>query len=232
MLYSKAKKIKYKTEYQFHFYSYLVFLLFLIVVWAFGKIVQIPIYQLVADPAEIAGLSPVSGLLSQVGILMWCASATICFLTVSLLKSSHVSAKSRIRNFLFGAGLLTLILMLDDAFQLHETIAGTTLSFIPLNVGRDTLQKALEGLIYLIYLGGLSGLLVLYRKTITQTNYLLFAASLVFFALSIFFDVGTPETMLGHYFMEEGFKFLGVGSWLLYFGDLCYRVIKAKFIDH
>ena len=80
----------------------------------------IPIGKLTRDPATIGGLPVYTGFLSQIGIFFWAASSTLCFFAARVL-SGHAK-HHKFRRFLLVSGLLTLLLGLDDAFLLHETV--------------------------------------------------------------------------------------------------------------
>ena len=80
----------------------------------------IPISKLTRDPTAIAFLPAYTGFLSQIGIFLWSASATICFFSATVL-SKGVDCQ-KLRRFLVASALLTLILGLDDAFLLHEKV--------------------------------------------------------------------------------------------------------------
>ena len=82
---------------------------------------NIPVGHLTADPIALADELPVySGFLSQVGILIWSAAASICFFCAKRLW--HTRAERELKRFLVVSGAFTLWLALDDMFLLHETV--------------------------------------------------------------------------------------------------------------
>lgn len=76
--------------------------------------------RLTRDLASIGGLPPFAGFLSQAGLLLWAASAAICLVGARALTGRGNSRATR--SFLTSAGLLTVLLCIDDAFQLHENV--------------------------------------------------------------------------------------------------------------
>lgn len=60
------------------------------------------------------------GLVSNLGALLWCAAAAGCLLTAMVLRRS-----ARPSRFFTMAGLLTLMLLVDDFWMLHETLEQT-----------------------------------------------------------------------------------------------------------
>ena len=89
--------------------------------------------KITRDPTRLAHVPYYYGFLSNLGILVWAAGAFIPFFS-----SFHVHVM-KVKGLLRGAGILTLILLLDDFFLFHETIAPKVLH-IP------------ESVVYLSYL--------------------------------------------------------------------------------
>ena len=80
----------------------------------------IPIGKLTRDPLDLARLPFYTGFLSQIGIFLWSASAAVCFFSATVL--SRHEDHQKLKQFLVVSALLTLLLGLDDAFQLHEVV--------------------------------------------------------------------------------------------------------------
>lgn len=72
---------------------YLPTCLFIIVVWLIAEACGIGMYELTADPAEVARKPPYTGLFSHVGNLLWCGTAAICIFTGFLIKVDPVSRR-------------------------------------------------------------------------------------------------------------------------------------------
>jgi hypothetical protein len=78
--------------------------------------------DLFSDPAAIYDLSPLAGAASMLGLLIWAGAAAICFTGAILLRQGTGGAHDF--RFLLTAGALTMLALLDDAYLLHERVAG------------------------------------------------------------------------------------------------------------
>ena len=74
---------------------------------------------LTRDPTAIGGIHPLSGALSNLGILLWWTSAIIWIGSAYLLRSVCIMSGYR---FAISSGLLSAYLALDDLFQFHDII--------------------------------------------------------------------------------------------------------------
>ncbi len=160
----------------------------------------IPIGELTRDPNVIGDLPVYTGFLSQIGIFLWSASATVCFFSVTIL-SGHARHR-KLKRFLLVSGLLTLLLGLDAAFLIHETV-------LPhFNVPQNLVLGSYAGFV----------LLYLFRfyALIPETAYVLMATALFFFAVSVILEILQPPG-INPYFFEDGAKLVGLVSWLAYF---------------
>lgn len=206
------------AKYNFSFYSVVyalslsLLLLAIIVCW----ITNVSIEHLTRDIAATTKVSPFYGVISNVGILLWCASASIClfgFVVLQKLKN-HVYLKSNIRSFLLFSGLITLFIMFDDLLMLHEEV------FPNLNVP--------ETIVYLGYAGILAFYILKFRKTILKTEWTIFVLGFLFLGASISLDLipieGSKITLL-----EDGFKLLGIAGWFSYFVRLCFQIFRTTF---
>lgn len=126
---------------------------------------SIPIASLTRDPSATTGESPFLGALSNIGILFWCASTAICFFTFAVLHKKAL--RGNFQAFFLFSGLISLILLLDDLFLLHEMVFPIYLK-IP-----EKLIFLSYGLMILIYL-------VKFTKTIIKTNFIFFNICILF----------------------------------------------------
>lgn len=148
---------------------------------------------LTRDP--LSGKPAYLGLLSQVGILAWAAGAAVSLAAASALRGTPRG------RFLLGAGALSVVLCIDDAFLLHDEV-------LPL-IGVP------EGFIYVAYIGLIVVFLVTFRRHILQTQYAVLMLALAFLALSMVCDAwGLP--WLDPYLLEDGAKFVGITLWTAY----------------
>jgi hypothetical protein len=170
----------------------------------------IPTEHLLRDMANLTGAPPYYGLVSSLGILMWGAAATLC-----LFAAAGLPARSGTRAFWIYAGILSLALTADDLFLLHEILFPSYLG-VP------------EPAVYVLYGALAAGFLVLFRRTILRTEFVLLALALGWFALSLVVDRwGHLFLARGFWLVEDGFKLLGIVSWLLYFARTAYRDVRA-----
>jgi hypothetical protein len=203
------------------FLVYLPMLLLLTAIAVFGLATEVPLWLFVTDTNSLAGVSFYAGTLSNFGVLIWCATASICLLTAAVLPTSPTVR--RMRYFLLGAGLLTALLMLDDLYMIHELVLPMILG-VPENVTLAAYGVAALGLFWY------------YRRLIYRNATTLLLASGAFFAGSIAVDVlselhllpsGAVWDVLFPY-AEEAFKLLGIAGWFGYFAWLCWGTLAQS----
>jgi hypothetical protein len=189
--------------------------------------VGIPIYELVADPGEITKQPSHLGFLSQVGNLLWCATAAICLFSAYIVRVEPIVRSKRLFLFLLVSGLFSGQLLLDDLFRLHEK-AGKILfgSEVPISTAA---QNFAEMLVFVIYILFTVAFLSSFRKVILRSNYLFLLLAICFFGLSILVDM-TPDTMPGHHLIEESAKLLGIFSWFIYFVRFCLQNLRLAYL--
>ncbi len=153
------------------------------------------------DPAASTGAHPLLGVVSNIGVLCWCAAAAMCFLGAAVLHRQGSSTP--LRPFLATAGLLTSVLLVDDLFMLHDSVI----------YGLHMDEKLLFG----VYGIMVAAFLVHFRAVILASEFLLLGLALSFFALSLAVDALAPETLPIQDLYEDGAKLLGIVSWLGYF---------------
>jgi len=174
----------------------------------------VPPYLLTREPQNLGGVAWYAGSLSMLTGWLWCSTSAVCLLSWSVLRRRP--REDRLPSFLLYFGLLTLALMLDDAFQLHEQADGFG---VP--------EKAFYG----AYLGALLAGLFTYRFEVRRSELLLFASGGFFLGLSIFVDVLQARygERLGPWriYFEDGFKLLGTVGWLGFFWAAATRALGA-----
>jgi hypothetical protein len=137
----------------------------------------------------------------------------VCFFAAAVL--SHTSDGGSSRRFLWSAGLLSLVLSLDDLFQFHEDLA-------PRYLGID--DKLVVG----AYGAGLLVFLFASREQILRSEFPLLATALFFFAASNGVDLlqdSWPSPW--RIFFEDGFKLLGIAAWTGYFTHTALDRVRA-----
>ncbi len=169
-------------------------------------LLNIPIEHLTADPAMISGAHPFLGFISNIGVLLWAAAASVCLFTYLVLRYRYSSKKAL---FLLWSGVISTILCLDDLFMLHETV-------FPWHF------RIPEYMIYAGYILAVGGYVVFYAKRILQSEYLLFAGALLLLGLSMTGDQLLPQEGIA-YFIEDTLKLFGIGTWFLYFSRYSFQ---------
>jgi hypothetical protein len=181
-------------------------------------ILDINLGLLTRDPTSIAKINPLSGILSNFGIILWCSAASVC------LFASIAIRKKKSNDwfwFLFCSGILSAYLLFDDFFQFHEILAGDHVGI------SEKFTYFSLGISVLIYL-------FIFRRNIWQTNYSFLVISFIFLACSVAADVFQRSLMLrvGHwqFFIEEGAKWFGIACWCSYYLHSSYHIVEDAFL--
>jgi hypothetical protein len=192
------------------FYYIVFFGVLLLVIVAWMRVAyQVPITFYTRDISVIGRLHPFAGSVSSFGAFVWGACASTCFFTVLVFRSLGFRFGY---VFLLCSGLLSLYLMLDDFFVIHEVLAPTYLG---------VQQMVVVGVLVLVVLV----YLIVFGRLILATNFAVLMAALSFFALSVAIDqsplVGILKSKIGDWedFIEDGSKLLGILCWYGYFID-------------
>ncbi|MBI3964917.1 MAG: hypothetical protein HY329_04695 [Chloroflexi bacterium] len=172
----------------------------------------IPIGDLTRDTSAVAGLPFYVGLVSNVGALFWCATATVCLLTWATLTGAE---DRHFHSFLLWSGLLTLLLLIDDFLMLH-----------------DGLLPALFGIsdkpVYVAYGTFVMFYLVRFGRLIAQTDFRPLLLALLFFGASMTLDVLNRSHIPGYHLYEDGTKLLGIASWFAYFTTVSLASLRLR----
>ena len=159
-----------------------------------SNIYNIKLSLVVRDLAQTCGYPIGVGMISNIGILLWGAAASICLFTTFSQEINSDSSK-----LLLLGGIFSGILCIDDFFLLHDRY-----------IGPDFLN--------LTYLSISIFLLVRFRKILKRIGLFNLVISILFLGLSIFFDGVIQQIFNQSYdltqLIEEGFKFLGIACWL------------------
>lgn len=188
----------------------------LVAIAIISQIYQVSISKLTSDPMAIAGIHPLSGMLSNLGVILWCAATFSSALAAAILR---FKGEKKIYLFLFYSSLLSAYLMLDDLFQFHEDLS----SQIGLN------QKV----IYVLLGTAVISYFIYFRKILLQTNIILFLIALAFLFLSILADTVIYKlfgSQLGDwlYLIEDGAKWIGIVFWSYYFFYTSFQFIMKN----
>ena len=162
------------------------------------------------DPFVLGHLPFYAGIISNIGILLWCTTAAVCFFSAYMAMTGNSSGKYSF--FLFCSGALTTLLLFDDLFQMHRI-------FYPKFMELSTI------LVYLVYGILLLWYIVYFFKLILQTEFLLLGCGIFFFGLAVVLDTFSLFPR-GNTAVSDGFKLLGIVSWLAYFVRTCVRILR------
>ncbi len=168
------------------------------------------------DVTAIAQIHPLSGILSNFGILLWCAAASVCFFSSALVdKADH-----RTFSFLLSSALLSTYLLLDDAFLIHEQLA-------PKYLGID------EKMVFSFILIAVISYLAVFYRIIQNTEYPRLIIALLFLSLSVAIDLLFESWLwkkIGHweFLLEDGTKWIGISFWCSYYVNTSSLAIKGR----
>lgn len=169
----------------------------------------VPWYYVMGDPATATGSPFFVGLVSNVGVVMWTAIATL------FLFRHHVERVAQDDSgwapFLLWSGLFTAALGLDDLFLVHEEV-------LPhyLGVGQPIVLGA--------YAIACCTYLLRFAGHIARTAYPVFFVALALLAVSVALDQLQDQWSIylpASGFLEDAAKLLGIGTWLSYALHTC-----------
>jgi len=167
-------------------------------------VVHQPLGKFTRDVAVIAGVHPLAGVLSNLGILLWCATASICLFAASILRDA--SYPDRFRVLVVG-GLFSAYLLCDDLFMIHDEL-------VPHLLRID--EKVVISMIVVAAIGYTA----LLWRVLFQTNFMLFLVSVSMLAVSVVSDtIFEPQLeVLGdwNHLIEDGAKWIGIACWFSY----------------
>lgn len=213
----------------------IIYVPLLVLALVLGSQQTIPVAVLLDDVTAAANVPFYTGILSNLGIVLWVGTSAVCLFTGFVWQTVHVD--HRVSFYLKSAGLLTLFLALDDLLLLHDELLEDYLG-IP------------EPLSFAVYIGLIMLFIIHFRTLIHQSDYLLLLIAFAFFGVSIFVDnvqqllptvYGTVRETAGlagsadsgtlqqasgamsnfRYLLEDGSKLLGIVAWALYFVRYC-----------
>jgi hypothetical protein len=178
---------------------------------------EVPITTLTRDIFELTKVPSYTGLISNIGSLIWCSTLTVCWFSALAFRKT---IKPSMLWFLIYSGTISGLLMLDDFFILHESFYKTHLH---LSENRVRLGY---GIITITYM-------VVFRKIILRTDFTFLGLALFCFGLSVGLDAiadvqyRAPMIAPDPYFLwEDGSKLLGIVSWCAYIVRTCLNLFQ------
>ncbi len=188
----------------------------LVAIAAASAIGHIEVHEFTRDMAGIADVHPLTGILSSLGILLWCVTASIGFFAAIM---GDRNRQPDVFWFLIVSGCLSTYMLLDDLYMFHELLAPRYLGL------REEAVLAVLVLAILIYI-------FMFRRTILQTYSFFLLLALIFLTTSVVVDriFVSLEARIGHWegLVEDGAKWLGIVSWCTYFVHTSGRFLLER----
>jgi hypothetical protein len=180
----------------------------LVIVAAVVKVAGIPGGVFMRDPVQTVDAPFYLGLVSNIGILVWCTGGVIALFAAAMLTGRPGLAEPR--RFLLWSGILTLAVMLDDLLILHDKVI-PDLSHLP------------EQGVYFIHLVVAAAYVTRFRRLIFAADRTLLVLATALMGVSLVMDQWhllfrlTGRMILPeNYLLEDGAKFLSQITWMGY----------------
>ncbi len=174
----------------------------------------VPLGELTRDPIIVARSVDdccfvLTGAISNMSASMWIIAASILFFSSLILKTRRENRKA---SFLFSAGAISAMLGADDLFLIHDEIL----------IALGAPEKG----VFLFYVMTLTGFVLIFARECLENRYIALLAAFLLFSIAMAEDVLTmiPDRNL-HFFVEDGFKFIGVTCWVYFFAHASRRCI-------
>ena len=113
---------------QFRYYgriiliTILVFNIILLITWSISAARALPIEYLLEDPASLLGYDQFIGFLTPIGVVVLAAGIGAVLLLVSVKSGEIAPEEHQVRKALIFLAGVSLFLLLDDLFLLHERV--------------------------------------------------------------------------------------------------------------
>ena len=150
-------------------------------------------------------------MLSNLGYLLWLAAAAVALFTA--YGKLH-GIKGKQKELLACGGWFSLILCIDDMFLLHDRYIGPTF-------------------LYIVYILFSFLIATRYRKQLIAYKGEFFLLAVALLGISIAIDLlqpverDQPDLYMLPQLIEEGSKFLGIGTWVLFWCQACSFSIRT-----
>ena len=174
--------------------------------------------SLLRDPAAVyrdlgvpAHTAMYYGFVSNLGVLIWSSASFIClFVGLVLLRSTSDRLAA---SFMLASGFLTLLLVFDDFFMIHEVV-------FPSVTGLD------DKYIYIFYAVVFVAYCAVFHRALLRQHGALLLVAFSFFAfstgLNVVTDAAAFDTLGGlsgrefRYLLEDGTKLFGISAWVTF----------------
>ena len=169
---------------------------------------DMPVSSLTRDPVVTAALRWQTGFLYKIAILLWGAITATCLLGAATWKRN--GGAHALRAFLLASAALTLVIALDDVFQLRGEL-------YPDHLGLP------EVAVFAFYAVVLCVFAIVFRSTMLRTDYLVLAAAVTLFVLWLVLRQFGVERAV-----QDGVKLVGQLTLLLYFFRTSVYGVKSR----
>lgn len=169
---------------------------------------DVPASAFVRDPAAIAGINPLNGLVSHLGAILWSATAGISLFTALLCASTEA------RGLFLYFGTFTVLLLLDDVFMLHEAV-------LPAVLGLP------EPTLYLLYGAILLYGLLRYHRALRWRAAPLLGTACACFGFAAGLDILVESAADWAFWLEDGAKLLGIANWCAGFAVIAADTLRG-----
>lgn len=190
---------------------------FLLIAFFMGSVLVIALKtgvepsDLTRDLGGVLHLEPFIGCISYLGFFFWFGALTLSFLAYVLFKNGDSSSRAQMYGL---ASWITLLLSVDDVYQLHEII-------LPLTFGIP------EAIFYAIYFLLTIIFIVRFHSQLIGEYFSLLVLSYTLFALSIVFDTFAEGQIPFATYVEDSLKLSGIITWFLFFWFSVTTDLKA-----
>jgi hypothetical protein len=162
---------------------------------------DIPLESFTKDPTALMNAPFYLGFFSNVGIMIWSGAAMINFFVAYRIKDNPKEKE----NFLFilFSAFITLMMTLDDLFQLHEFVFPNYFSIS-------------DNAVYLTYMNIFLLYFIYFRKRLLASEFAILGLAFFFLGLSTIIDV-LPLPIPKDTFLEDAIKLFGIVTWFIYY---------------
>lgn len=178
---------------------------------AIGGLVGLPMPRMLRDPASMLKVSPLVGVVSNMGGMLWFAAVVVCMFTASCLRGR---GELRDIRFMQASAVLSFYLFFDDYFMFHEYLAPNHLRI------SEDLAIVTLGVVTLVYL-------TIFARKILETDWTLLFLAFGFLGTSVVLDKALDSWINDwKYFAEDGPKWLGIACWCGYFVQTSHTMMS------
>jgi hypothetical protein len=174
---------------------------------------------LTRDPAQITNSPIYLGLVSNLGIVLWCAGGVVALFAASQLPRDAAHREARL--FLLWSGWLTLALGLDDLVMVHDVVFPDMLH-LP------------EQALFLVYAVVATGYLLRFRESL-RADLLLVVLVVVCAGISVLWDqwhllyrIFGRIIISENFLLEDGGKLFAIAGWMGYLLRTAARALRLR----